>query len=135
MVKTQFFRDINVFRSNNAQEYCDNSFLAFLCEHETTPHHFCPGTSQQNGRAERKHRHLLNTTRAPLISASYPERFWGEAALTAAYTINRVPSAPFGNLTPYERLYGTDPDYHSLRVFGCASLVLLQPHKRTKLEF
>ncbi|GFY92794.1 hypothetical protein Acr_08g0011900 [Actinidia rufa] len=61
-------------------------------------------------------------------------RFWGEAALIAAYTINRVPSPLLGNLTPYEHLYGTPPDYHSLRVFGCACFVLLQPHERTKLE-
>ena len=30
MVKTQFSRDIKVFRSDNAQEYCETSFLAFL---------------------------------------------------------------------------------------------------------
>ncbi|PSS08272.1 Endonuclease, partial [Actinidia chinensis var. chinensis] len=134
MIKTQFSRDIKVFRSDNAQEYCDTSFLAFLREQGTLPHRSCPGTSQQNGRAERKHRHLLDTTRALLISSGCPERFWGEAALTAAYTINRVPSPLLGNLTPYERLYGTPPDYHSLRVFGCACFVLLQPHERTKLE-
>ncbi|GFS40568.1 hypothetical protein Acr_00g0069360 [Actinidia rufa] len=134
MIKTQFSRDIKVFRSDNAQEYCDTSFFAFLREQGTLPHRSCPGTSQQNGRAERKHRHLLDTTRALLISSGYPERFWGEAALIAAYTINRVPSPLLGNLTLYERLYGTPPDYHSLRVFGCACFVLLQPHERTKLE-
>ncbi|GFZ16754.1 hypothetical protein Acr_26g0000240 [Actinidia rufa] len=134
MIKTQFSRDIQVFCSDNAQEYCDTSFLAFLREQGTLPHRSCPGTSQQNGRAERKHRHLLDTTRALLISSGCPERFWGEAALAAAYTINRVPSPLLGNLTPYERLYGTPPDYHSLRVFGCACFVLLQPHEQTKLE-
>ncbi|GFY82953.1 hypothetical protein Acr_02g0011930 [Actinidia rufa] len=134
MIKTQFSRDIKVFRSDNAQEYYDTSFLTFLREQGTLPHRSCPGTSQQNGRAERKHRHLLDTTRALLISSGCPESFWGEAALTAAYTINRVPSPLLGNLTPYERLYGTPPDYHSLRVFGCACFVLLQPHERTKLE-
>jgi len=37
--------------------------------------HSCPGTSQQNGRAERKHRHILDTVRALLISAACPEVF------------------------------------------------------------
>ena len=82
-------------------------------------------TSQQNGRAERKHRHLLDTIHDLIISPSCPEWFWGEAALTATYTINRVLFAPLGNLTPYERLYGMVSDYHSLHVFGCACFVLL----------
>ena len=125
MVKTQFSRDIKVFRSDNAQEYCDTSFLAFLRAHGTLPHRSCPGTSQQNGRAERKHRHLLDTTRVLLISSDCPERFWEEASFTATYTVNRVPSPLLGNLTPYERLYGILPNYHSLRVFGCACFVLL----------
>ncbi|GFY90215.1 hypothetical protein Acr_07g0004120 [Actinidia rufa] len=85
----------------------------FRAEHGILPHRSCPGTSEQNGRAKRKHRHLLDTTRALLISFGCPERFWGEVALTATYTINQVPS-PLGNLTLYERLYGTLPDYHSL---------------------
>jgi hypothetical protein len=31
-------------------------------------------------------------------------------------------------------LYGSPPDYQSLRIFGCVCFVLLPPHKRTKLE-
>uniref|UniRef100_A0A2N9GJX2 Integrase catalytic domain-containing protein n=1 Tax=Fagus sylvatica TaxID=28930 RepID=A0A2N9GJX2_FAGSY len=92
------------------------------------------GTSQQNGRAERKHRHILDSVRAFLISASCPERFWGEAALTAVYTINRLPSSALQNMTPFECLYGTPASYSSLRVFGCACFVLLQPHEHSKLE-
>uniref|UniRef100_A0A2N9J2S0 Reverse transcriptase Ty1/copia-type domain-containing protein n=1 Tax=Fagus sylvatica TaxID=28930 RepID=A0A2N9J2S0_FAGSY len=42
--------------------------------------HLRLGTSQQNGRAERKHRYILDSVRAFLISASCPEHFWGEAA-------------------------------------------------------
>uniref|UniRef100_A0A2N9HM45 Uncharacterized protein n=1 Tax=Fagus sylvatica TaxID=28930 RepID=A0A2N9HM45_FAGSY len=92
------------------------------------------GTSQQNGRAEHKHCHILDSVRAFLLSASCPERFWGEAALTAVYTINRFPSSVLQNVSPFERLYGTPSSYSSLRVFGCACFVLLQPHEHSKLE-
>jgi hypothetical protein len=37
-------------------------------------------------------------------------------------------------MTPFERLYGTLASYSSLRVFGCACFVLLQPHEHSKLE-
>jgi hypothetical protein len=37
-------------------------------------------------------------------------------------------------VTLFERLYGTPASYSSLRVFGCACFVLLQPHEHSKLE-
>lgn len=39
----------------------------------------CPHTPQQNGVAERKHRHILETARSLLLSASVPSPFWAEA--------------------------------------------------------
>ena len=134
MIKTQFSCNIKVFRADNAQEYKEKGVLNFLRQHGTLPHRSCPGTSQQKARAERKHRHILNTVRALLTSASCPEQFWGEAALTAIYTMNRVPSPNTNNQSPYERLYNHPPDYSTLKVFGSACFVLLQPHERTKLE-
>uniref|UniRef100_A0A2N9G1J0 Uncharacterized protein n=1 Tax=Fagus sylvatica TaxID=28930 RepID=A0A2N9G1J0_FAGSY len=43
------------------------------------------------GRAERKLRHILDTVRALLLSSKVLVPFWGEAVLTAAYTINHIP--------------------------------------------
>ena len=125
MIRAQFSATIKVFRSDNAQEYKDKNFLNFLAENGTIPQYSCPGTSQQNGRAERKHRRILETVRAFLISAACPESLWGEAALTAVYTINRIPSPVIANKYPYERLYGNLPNYDHLRVFGCVCFVLL----------
>jgi hypothetical protein len=42
----------------------------------------CPHTSQQNGIAERKHRHLVETGLALLAHSSLPLHFWDEAFLT-----------------------------------------------------
>jgi hypothetical protein len=134
MISTQFSKTIKIFRTDNAMEYRDSQFLDFIHTQGTIIQRSCAGTSQQNGRAERKHRHILDSVRAFLISASCPERFWGEAALTAVYTINRLPSSALQNVTPFERLYGTPASYSSLRVFGCACFVLLQPHEHSKLD-
>jgi len=134
MVKTQFSCNVKIFRSDNAMEYRESTFLTTLKQNGTLPHHSCPGTFQQNSRVERKHRHILDTVRTLLISISIPEHFWGEAALTVVYTINRVPSPTTFNKSPYELLYGSPPDYQSLCVFGLVCFVLLQPHEHTKLE-
>jgi transposase InsO family protein len=134
MVQTQFSKPIKAFRSDNALEYTQHDFQAILKHYGTIPHLSCPGTSQQNGRAERKLRHILDTVRALLLSTSAPTPFWGETTLTAVYTINRLPTPILDNCTPYERLFGSVPSYHHLRVFGYPCFVLLQPHERTKLE-
>nr|CAN70361.1 hypothetical protein VITISV_033646 [Vitis vinifera] len=134
MIETQFSKRIKTFRSDNALEYTQHAFQALLHSYGTVHHLTCPGTSQQNGRAERKLRHILDTVRALLLSAKIPAPFWGEAALHAVHAINRIPSAVIHNQTPYERLFGSPPVYHHLRSFGSACFVLLQSHEHNKLE-
>ena len=69
-----------------------------------------------------------------LISTSCSERFWGEAAFTTIYTINRLPSSALQNVSPFERLYGTPSSHSFLHVFGSICFVLLQLHEHSKLE-
>ena len=92
MVETQFSKRIKIFRSDNALEYTQYVFQAVLHSYGTVHQLTCPGTSQQNGRAKRKLRHILDTVRALLLSAKVPARFLGEAALHAIHAINRIPS-------------------------------------------
>ncbi|TYK10332.1 Retrovirus-related Pol polyprotein from transposon TNT 1-94 [Cucumis melo var. makuwa] len=134
MIRTQFSCPIKTLRTDNALEYKDSTLLSFLSQHGTLVQRSCPHTSQQNGRAERKHRHILDSVQALLLSASCPEKFWGEAALTSVYTINHLPSSVLQNISPFERLYGTPPNYSNLKVFDCACFVLLHPHEHTKLK-
>ncbi|XP_028064838.1 uncharacterized protein LOC114267942 [Camellia sinensis] len=41
--------------------------------------------------------------------------FWGEAVLTAAYLLNRMPTPILSGSSPYERLFGVTPNYSLLR--------------------
>uniref|UniRef100_A0A2N9IU69 Integrase catalytic domain-containing protein n=1 Tax=Fagus sylvatica TaxID=28930 RepID=A0A2N9IU69_FAGSY len=123
---TQYSKAIKVFRSDNAREYRQTDFSTILKHYGTIFHTSCVGTSQQNGRAERKLRHILDTVRALTNAASTPASFWGEAALTAVYTINRCPSPVVQNTTPYERLFGTAPNYSLLKVILILRLILYQ---------
>ena len=72
--------------------------------------------------------------RTLLISAFVLERFWSEAALTAVYTINRIPSPTTHKKSPFELLYDKLPNYSSLLVFGCVCFVSLPSHERNKLK-
>ncbi|KAA0068117.1 retrotransposon protein [Cucumis melo var. makuwa] len=55
--------------------------------------------------------------------------------LTHSYIrLYRLPSSVLQNISPFEKLYGTPPNYSNLKTFGCACFVLLHPHEHTKLE-
>ena len=70
-----------------------------------------------------------------LAHASMTLKFWDEAFLTAIFLINRLPSKVIGNETLFARLFGQDPDYISLRTFGCACWPNLRPYKSRKLRY
>jgi hypothetical protein len=134
MVETQFSKRIEAFCSDNALEYTQNVFQNILKHYSTAPHLSCLSNSQQNGRAERKLRHILDTVHALLLSSLVPTHFLGEATLTTVYTMNRLPTPILANCTPHERMFDTSPHLPLIRVFGSACFVLLQSHERTKLE-
>jgi hypothetical protein len=66
----------------------------------------CPHTHQQNGTAERKHRHIVETGLTLLAHVSVPFWFWSDVFLTACFLINRLPSRVIDMQTPIERLFG-----------------------------
>ena len=125
MVETQFSKHIKIFRSDNTLEYTQYAFQSILHSYGTVHQLTCLGTSQQNGRVERKLHHILDTVCALLLSAKVPTPFWGETALHAVHTINHIHNHVIQNQTLYECLFGSSPDYHHLRSFDFSCFVLL----------
>lgn len=119
MVHNQFSVSIKCIRSDNGTEFFNQvctplfSFLGII--HQSS----CVDTPQQNGVAERKHKHLLEVARALKFQGNLPSKFWGECVKTACYLINRLPSSVLNWKTPYSMLYHTTPSIQHLRVFGC----------------
>ncbi|KAM0954162.1 putative RNA-directed DNA polymerase [Dioscorea sansibarensis] len=96
-------------------------------------------TPQQNGIAERKNRHLLEVARCLMFSTHVSKFLWGEAVLTAAYLINRMPSRVLNFQTPYELLLKSYPYTHFIsalpaKVFGCTTFVHISTQNRSKLD-
>ena len=98
----------------------------YFLDHGIINYISCPHTHQQNGSAERKHRHVVETGLALLAHSSMPVKFWDQAFNTVVHLINRLPTRVIDNATPLERLLGdkAKPNYDLLKTFGCARLQL-----------
>ena len=90
--------------------------------HETTQYYppvFMFWYTISNGVAERKNKHLHDTTRALLFQMKVPKQFWADVVSTACFLINRMSSTVLdGNvlysvLFPNKSLFLVEP-----KVFG-----------------
>jgi len=115
----QFGYAVKIIRSDNALEFDTSECQQFFANQGIVHQTSCVDKPQQNGRVERKHRHLLEISRALRFHAHLPLKFWGDCVLTATYIINRLPTKVLQNVTPYEKLLKKTPSYNHMKVFGC----------------
>jgi hypothetical protein len=134
LVENQFSTKIKQLQSDGGGEYTSVQFQTFLTQHGINFRKTCPYTSPQNGLAERKLRHILETGLTLLVHSHLSNKYWVDSFLTAVYTINRLPTSILNHLSPYEKLFQHPPDYQKFRVFGCLCYPLLRPFGLHKLE-
>ena len=125
-------RNVKAVRSDNGTEFKGRLRLFFRKEginNQTSADY----TPEQNGRAERLNRTLLEKTRAMLIEFDLSPKFWAAALEIASVVRNCMPTKG-ETVSPYEQFYGTAPDVQRLRVFGCLAYVHVPHAKRKKLD-
>lgn len=88
---------VKVLQSDNGGEYISNAFDEYLAEKGIERGLSVPRTPQQNGRAGRLNRTLLNITRCLIFQSGLPKYFWGEALITANDIRNCCPSRAINN--------------------------------------
>lgn len=135
LVENQLCTRIKQFQSNNGGEFVSKAFSDFFALHGILHRRSCPHTAQQNGLAERKHRHLMEMGLSLLAQSHLPHRFWVDAFLHFAYIINRLPTPLLSNDSPYSKLFQGPPNYSLFLIFGCAAYPLLRPYIPHKLSF
>ncbi|KAG3230551.1 hypothetical protein PI124_g24351 [Phytophthora idaei] len=111
-VQKQFGKKVKFVRHDGAREFATNSLKDFF-EDE--------GIEQQ-------------TTVPMLHHAKLDKCFWAEAAMTAIYVKNRLPSPKIKHKTPFEIVYKSKPSVKHMRVFGCRTYILTPKEKRLKWD-
>ena len=106
-------------RSDWGGEYLgetENKFLHICMERSIWPERSAPYQSQQNGKAEKGNRQLLETARAMLRHANLGKEYWGYAVRYACH-IDMHCISKRTKQTPHERWYGYKAEF-SPPVFG-----------------
>lgn len=132
-VEAQFGTKISRFRCDNGTEYKNKEFNDYCNEKGIRREFSMNYTPQQNGVSERFNRTLVEKARTLLADSNFNKELWGEAAYTATYIINRLPTR--NGIIPAELWFGKSPDYKKLQCFGIPAYVHLQPQYREKGKF
>lgn len=87
-IVTQYKAQVQLLQSDGGGEYISHMFKEFLASKGIVHQLSCPYTPQQNGLAERKNRHLIETALALLTTAKLPLMFWFYVVTHATFLIN-----------------------------------------------
>ena len=133
LLHTQTGQLVISFRTDGGTEYLplDPWLKKKGIRHETTVRF----TPQQNGKAERDNRTIVEGARTLLYSnKALPLQLWAEAVNCMVYVLNRSLSTVYHSKTPFETWYGRKPDISNLRTFGSEFYVLIPKELRRKLD-
>ncbi|KAJ9511243.1 hypothetical protein QJQ45_017167 [Haematococcus lacustris] len=132
-LETQSGHRCKALRSDNGSEY-SNKTMRDWCSSKGIQQQFsAPYCPEQNGKAERLNRTIMQSTRSMLLSAQLPPGFWVDAALKANYVRNLLPITG-QPVTPWEAFYHRKPNLSALRVFGATAWVYVTHPNRNKLQ-
>lgn len=133
-VGNQFGKRVKFVRHDGAKEFATNSIKQFYADSGIEQQVTVPYAHQTNGTAERAIRTIVTIGRCMLHHARLDKSFWAEAAMTAIYIKNRLPSPKSDTKTPFEMVHKSKPSVKHMRVFGCLAYVLTPKEKRLKWD-
>lgn len=123
-------RHVQVLRSDGENVFFNEAMTEYCLENGIKQQSSTKQTSQQNGRAERPIRTIVEMTHALLAERNLDLDMWGFALECAVYTKNRSPHSALRNQTPYEVMYGKVPNLSLMRIFGTIAYMYIPESER-----
>lgn len=126
---------IKTFRSDNGLEFINKEVKQMFTQRGIIHQTSVPYTPEQNGKAERENRTLIEAARTMLNACSYlPKTLWCEAINTAVFVLNRTGKSKYGDKSPYEVWCGKDFDIYQLKSFGTPVYAHIPKERRKKWD-
>ena len=124
-------KKIKIVRTDAGTEY-QGVFQDYLVQHGITKQKGFAYEHTHPGKAERAHQSILHLGRANLRSSQLPPMFYSDAQLYSTYIYNRTVHGQHST-TPFQQIYGFQPDLSNLHSFGCLAYAHIPQERRTKL--
>jgi len=120
-------------RHDCAKEYLTNDLNAWYEDKGIMSEMTAPYKTQQNGKAERVNRTLMERVHAALLDAGAEEELWAAALASVGHVVNRSPKAGL-DVMPLDALTGRRPNVSGVRVWGSRAWALKPKKQQRKLE-
>jgi len=132
IIKTKYDRCIQILHTDNGSEYINSEFKKHFSKNGITVEKIVLYTPEQNSRAERNMRTIVESARAMLYNADIPLEFWAEAINTAVYILNRILIVQASNSTSLEFRAKKISTLSHIRTFGAEIYVFIPDTLRKK---
>uniref|UniRef100_A0AAV1V4W9 Integrase catalytic domain-containing protein n=1 Tax=Peronospora matthiolae TaxID=2874970 RepID=A0AAV1V4W9_9STRA len=134
VVQTQFSKKVKFVRHDGACELATNSLQMFYKDEGIEQQTTVTYAHQTNGTAERAIWTILTIGRSMLHHAKLDNCFWAEAAMTAIYVKNRLPSPKVVLKNTFEIVYNSTPSVKHMQAFGRQTYILTPKENRLKWD-
>jgi len=105
MIANKFGQKIKIVRSDNGRKYKNAKMNEYIEERGIIMENTAPHTPQQNRKAERAYRTIMECARTIMRAKSLPKNLWAETVSTAVYVLNRTTHSSRKRESSNYRLY------------------------------
>lgn len=125
---------VKIFRSDNGLEFVNSGVKEIFSRRGITHQTTVPYTPEQNGKAERENRTLVEAARTMIHERNLPKKLWAEAINTTVFVLNRTGRSHEEGKSPFEVWTGKTFDIHNLKNFGSEVYVHIPKERRRKWD-
>lgn len=125
---------VTFFRTDNGLEFINKDVKELFSDRGITHQRSVPYTPEQNGKAERDNRTLVEAARTMLHAKNLSKQLWAEAVHTAVFVLNRTGKSKTEGKSPFEVWTNKTFDINTLKVFGIPVVTHIPKEKRVKWD-
>lgn len=133
-IKNKCGYNIKVLRADNGKKYANYQVKDYLKKCGIVMESIASYTPEQNEKAERENRAIVESARTMLQVKGLPIKLWAEAINTATYILNHTSIKIGKKSTPFEAWHKKKSELSHIRIFGSDAYVHTNKQFRQKMN-